>query len=118
MIVLGLLPAFLSLLLLVAHFLRSAGVLAIGLTIALMVLLFSRKSWAPRVLQIGLVLGALEWLRTLLLLVQTRQAMGQPYERLAIILGSVALFTALSALAFEWRVVRAHYRGTAPPAEA
>lgn len=115
--VLRVLPG-LALLLLGAHFLRGGSFLAIGLTIALMVLLFVRQPWTPRVLQTGLVLGALEWVRTLLQLVQMRQTMGQPYERLVVILGAVAMFTALSALIFECRAVREHYRGAIPPAEA
>lgn len=48
-------------------------------------LLFIRRVWVVRLVQIILVLGALEWVRTLLILVAERRADGQPWERLAII---------------------------------
>jgi hypothetical protein len=63
------------------------------------------------VVQVGLVAGAVEWLLTLWRLVEMRQAMGQPYARLAAILAAVALFTALSALSFR---PRARYRRVSP----
>ena len=47
-----------------------------------------------------LVLGALEWLRALYGLAAMRMAFGEPWTRLAFILGAVALFTGLSGLVF------------------
>ncbi len=52
-------------------------------------------------MQVALLLGALEWLRTLTLLVRFRTDLGTPWARLALILGAVALGTALSALVFR-----------------
>ncbi|WP_319548262.1 hypothetical protein [Desulfogranum marinum] len=52
-------------------------------------------------MQVLLVLYSLEWLRTMVNLVQLRQEYGMPWVRLAIIIGGVALFTALSALVFR-----------------
>ena len=43
------------------------------------------------------MLAGLEWVRTLLFDVQQRQAVGEPWLRMALILGSVALFTLLAA---------------------
>jgi hypothetical protein len=42
-------------------------------------------------------------------LVAMRQSMGQPYTRLAIILGVVALATGLCALLFQWRPLKARF---------
>jgi len=64
----------------------------------LFVLIFIRRTWAVRTVQIGLVLGSIEWLLTLWMLVQERRMAGMPYLRLAIILGSVAVLTGLSGL--------------------
>lgn len=103
MTVLQIIPVALSLLVLGAHFLRAGQMsflIAIGVLLALLPV---RKPWAARLVQIALLLGALEWLRTLVLLAQWRMQAGQPALRLAIILGSVAVITGLSALLFQTR---------------
>ncbi|MBI5240745.1 MAG: hypothetical protein HY926_09755 [Elusimicrobia bacterium] len=88
----------LSLLLLAAHWLHGGSAAAAAAMLLLIGLLAVRKPWASRTLQLVLAAGALEWLRTLASLVQQRQAQGEPYLRLAVILGAVALVTALSIL--------------------
>jgi len=112
--VLGLIPVILSFLLLGAHFYRSGQVVLAGLCVALLVLLFFRKSWVPRMFQFLLTLGALEWLRTLYYFAAMRIAWDQPWTRLAIILVAVALFTALSGLVFNSTALRARYRAKVP----
>ena len=104
-----LLPVVLVLGILAAHFYRAPAWIPFGITVALLPLLFIRAPWAARVLQAALALGALEWLRTAAGLVALRQSMGQPYTRLAIILGAVALATGLCAFLFQWRPLRAHF---------
>lgn len=97
-------PAILSALLLGAHLMR-AGWLPLALFVALLplLLLTGRSRWVLA-LEGVLVLGALEWLRTLFVLVGHRQAAGLPYLRLAAILGGVALLAALSTPLLErWR---------------
>ena len=107
--VLRLLPVILSFGLLAAHFYR-AGYPALTLCcIGVLILLFIRKSWVPRLFQFLLILGALEWLRSLYFLAAMRIAWDQPWTRMAIILAAVALFTALSALVFSSRGMRARY---------
>jgi len=111
---LRLLPVFVVLAILAAHFYRGWAWVPFGITVALLPLLFVRAPWAARALQAALVVGALEWLRTAAALIAVRQSMGQPYTRLALILGGVALATALCALIFQWRPVRARF-GLARP---
>ena len=106
---LRLIPVILSFLLLGAHFYRAGLVPAAVLCIAVLFLLFLRKSWVPRLFQALLVLGALEWLRTLYFLAAMRIAWGEPWTRLAVILGTVALLTALSGLVFKNSSLRARY---------
>jgi hypothetical protein len=91
-------PAVLASWILAAHFFRAGHTGLVVLCLALPVLLVARRAWATRLLQGLLLLGALEWVRTLAALARTRQAMGEPWERMAVILGGVAAFTALSAL--------------------
>lgn len=107
---LRLLPVVLVLAILAAHFYRAGQWAGFGATVALLPLLLVRAPWAARVLQAALVLGAVEWLRTAAALVAIRQSLGQPYTRLAVILGVVALATAAAALVFQWRPVRERFR--------
>jgi hypothetical protein len=95
-----LLPVILSLLVLGAHFLRSGVIILVLGMLALVGCLAVRRRWVPRVVAVVLGLGAIEWVRTLLLFSGERIATGQPYVRLVVILGGVALFTALSGLVF------------------
>ena len=107
---LKLIPVILSFLLLGAHFYR-AGIFALLFIYVIAIFsLLIKERWIIRLSQVLLVMGALEWLRTLLRLVEMRQAMGMPWTRLAVILGIVALFTGLSALIFQGRSLKAHYR--------
>ena len=108
--VLLLLPAALSALVLAAHFLRFGSLVLVVASLALVVLMFVRRSWAARLIQVGLVLGALEWLWTLVFLVGARRQSGQPFIRLAVILGAVTALTGASTLCFRGRALRQHFR--------
>jgi len=106
---LKLLPVFISFLLMAAHFLR-AGHTAVALVLLfLLLLLILRKTWVPWMIQLTLLLGAVEWLRTLFSVAQVRSEMGMPWTRMAIILGAVALFTAFSGLVFRSKALRKRY---------
>ncbi len=100
----------LALLLLAAHFYRADRMVLAVLCAALTLLLVVPRPWAARTLQAALVLGAIEWLRTLASFAATRVAVGQPYLRLALILGAVAAFTLLAAWVFQHRTLRSRFR--------
>lgn len=99
---LRLLPVTLSMLLLSAHFLRAQNPLLAFTLLALPFLLLIKREWVARLIQVVLALGALGWLRTLISLALLRNAMGEDWGRMALILGSVALFTAASVLVFSY----------------
>jgi hypothetical protein len=99
----------LSLLVLGAHFFRGGQYGLVAIVLGLAGLVFVRRQWAARTLQAALLLGTAEWLRTTAFFVHLRQSLGQPWTRLAVILGAVALLTALSALLFETPRLRARY---------
>jgi hypothetical protein len=109
LIALQLTPVVLSLLVLGAHFLRAGNPVLMALALVLMSLLVVPRTWAARVVQIALVLGAVEWTRTLIRIATQRAQEGEPYLRLAIILGGVALVTALSSLVFRTARLRSRY---------
>lgn len=112
MIFLRLLPVVLSLLPLAAHFYRGGLPAVTALCLALPLLLLLRRAWVPRLFQWLLLLGALEWLRSIYVLVSVRIAFEQPWARLALILGAVALFTLLSGLVFRNRALQRFYHST------
>lgn len=105
-----LLPVVLSFLLLGAHFYRAGLPALTVLSAAMLFLLFLRRTWVPRLFQVLLALGAVEWLRTLYALAAMRIAWDEPWTRLAVILGTVAALTALSGLVFKSRKLKAFYR--------
>jgi hypothetical protein len=113
-----LLPVILSFLLLGAHFYRAGHVVVTAACALLLLLLFLRRTWVPILFQALLAVGALEWLRTLYVFASMRIAFEQPWGRLALILGGVALFTLLSGLVFQSRALKVRYGATsaAPPA--
>lgn len=111
MMFLRLFPVIVSALLLAAHFFRNGrgGVTLLCLAVSLS--LAVRRPWVMGVARVFLALAALEWLRTLVALAHVRAAHGEPWTRLAVILGSVASFTAASALVFRSAQVRAYFHG-------
>lgn len=101
----------LALALLGAHFYRAGTWPAVAVCVVLLgLMLLLKRPWVPRLLQAGLALGTLEWLWTTALLAQQRLALGQPWQRMALILLAVALFTAASAAVLSQRRVRERYR--------
>ncbi len=113
MLFLQMLPVVLSLLILAAHFSRHGQPTLVVLSVALMGLLAVPRSWAARVLQVVLLLGAAEWVRTVIVLARIRAEHDLPATRMVIILVAVALLTAASALVFRTRRARARFRS--PP---
>ena len=108
-----LIPMLFSVMFLAAHFLRTGPTILVLICLIVPLTLFIRRIWALRLVQIFLLLGAAEWVRTLSVLVQDRQAQGEPWLRLVIILGAVAAFTAGSAFILQAKKVRAHYGAAA-----
>jgi hypothetical protein len=104
-----LLPVIASFLLLGAHFLRVGYLPLVLLSVAAPFLLFVRRRWVVRLVQTMLILGGIEWVRTLLVLSSSRRAVGEPWSRLAVILCLVAIVTFLSAFVFRARSLRARY---------
>ena len=104
-----LLAPIVSLLLLAAHFVRAQAWVFVGVCLALQALLLWRSRRAALAVQCALLLGAIEWLRTLVALASARIALGQPYARMVLIIGLVATATLLSAAVFWLRAVRRLY---------
>jgi len=106
---LRLLPVILSMLLLGAHYYRAGFNVLVVIVFASLFLLLIRQPWIVRVIQVVLVVGGIEWLRTTYNLVMVRQSMNMSWIRLAIILGSVALLTFCSLLVFRSESLKKRY---------
>lgn len=99
----------LALVLLAAHFYRAGAWPLFVVSVALLPLLALRRRWVPPLLQLALLAGAAEWLWTAALLAQQRLALGQPWQRMALILAAVALLTLAAAAVFRSARLRAYY---------
>ena len=108
-------PIVLSALVLGAHFMRRGEWLPMGLSIALLALPFVRRPWARRMIQLALLLAAAEWVRTLMGFVAERRATGEPWLRMAIILGAVIAVALAGIAALESERLRRRF-GPRPPA--
>ena len=95
-----LIPVILSFGLLAAHFSRAD----------LLPLVVVRKAWAARSIQLLLLLGALEWIRSMFGYIEVRKAVGEDWRRLAIILVTVAILTACSGLVFRGKSLKIRYK--------
>ena len=103
-------PVVLSLVVLGAHCMRYGNSIGVTAAVVLIALLFVRQPWVARLMQTVLILGALEWVRTLYVLVQVRAALGEPFIRMIVILGVVAAVTFCSALLFQSQALKKIYR--------
>ena len=102
-------PIVLSLVVLGAHFLRDGNSVGVFIALVIIGLLFVRRPWAARLMQVVLVLGALEWVRTMYELGHMRALHGQPYGRMLVILGVVGAVTLCSALLFQTAELKKTY---------
>jgi hypothetical protein len=107
---LHLLPVVLSYLLMAAHLFRGHHYLLMALAALVPLLLVIPRPWAARAVQAGLAISTVEWLRTIAWLIQERMAFGQPYARMALILGAVALMTLGSAFVFYRDALSRRYK--------
>jgi len=101
-------PLILSCLMLMAHHSRAGEPGLMGLWLTVPFALLMKRRWVDRAVQFMLLAGALEWVLTLGAFIEVRQMVGLPWLRLALILGAVALFTAVSGLLLETQGRRRH----------
>lgn len=112
--ILPLLPAILAFTLLAAHFVRAGLMPLVPACVGVIALLFVRLPWVRYLVAAALLLAVGEWLRTLAVFATARMEAGEPYLRLVLILGAVALVTALAILPLRSGVLRRWYAGGNP----
>ena len=109
MTALRLAPLILSCLLVGAHFLRSGNLGFVAVYAILPFLLLISKSWVRQVFTGFLLAAAVVWANTTIGLIQLRQALHEPWLRMALILIIVTLFTAISPLVFRTKALRQRF---------
>lgn len=112
MTILRLLPVFISSLLIAAHFLRDGSIGWVVCSLGLPVVLFFRQRWTARLVQAGLLIAMMVWIRTLVILTAERMDMQRPWLRLMVILGAAAIWTGASACVFFAKPLKQRYRLT------
>lgn len=104
-----LIPVFISFFLLGAHFSRAGMPIIAVCCLAAPALLYFTTPLAARTIQVLLLLGAAQWIRTLIMLIGLRHEYDLPYIKLTVILATVALYTALSAWVFSLPALKKKY---------
>ena len=107
---LRLLPVILSFGLLAAHFSRADMFPLVIISLAIPLLLLVKKAWAARSIQVLLVLGAAEWIRSMFGYIEVRKSIGEDWGRLAIILVTVAVLTLCAGLVFRGKSLKLRYK--------
>ena len=74
------------------------------------ILLFIKKPIIARITQILILLGSIEWIRTIVIVNNYRELMHQPWGRYLFIMASVTLFTLLSGLLFFTNNLKVRYK--------
>ena len=105
-----LLPVILAFGLLAAHFSRADMLPAVVVSLIIPFLLLFKKPWIARSIQVLLLLGAAEWIRSMFGYIEVRKEIGEDWGRLAIILITVAVLTACSALVFRGKKLKKRYQ--------
>lgn len=82
---------------LAAHFMREQNQALVLLSMLSIPVLFFKRHWAVRAMQVFFILAGIEWIHTMFVLVMERRAMGLPYVRMAIILSTVTALALASA---------------------
>ncbi len=95
--------------LLAAHFLRVDAWALVALSTGMIASLAVPRPWAAHVTRIALLAGALEWLRTLIVLAAVRLAADIPSGRMIVILMAVVLLNLAAFLVFRHPTLRRFY---------
>ena len=84
-------------LILAAHFSRNDQNVWVIVSVLMPFLLLIKQKWAWQVLSVFLLLGGFVWIVTIYDMAALRLETGQPWLRMALILGSIVVFTFFSA---------------------
>ena len=99
----------LATLIVAAHFLRAGDAILALACVAALGLLLIKRSWVLQVGQVLLVSAFALWVSVAVDLIRLRQAFGEPWTRLAVILGAVALLNLFAAFMLRTDTLKRSY---------
>ena len=105
-----LIPVIISILMIGAHFYKGRNLIFVIVCLIILFILFVRHPLSARIVQLALILAAIEWIRTTFGYAFARAEIGLPWIRLAIILGFVSCFTFGSAFVFFTKNLKERYK--------
>jgi hypothetical protein len=92
-----------------AHFLRAEAWIAVAVSGGMVLLLLVPRPWAAHLARAALVVGTLEWMRTMIVIAAVRISAGVPAGRMILILVTVAFLTLAAILVFRHPALRRFY---------
>ncbi|MEN8251397.1 MAG: hypothetical protein ABFS32_20880 [Bacteroidota bacterium] len=102
-------PIILCFILMAAHLSRANMMILSVVCLVIPFILIWKSKISARVIQVALIIGGLEWIRTLIYYAQIRLENDQPWLRLAIIIGVVAIFNFLTPMVFRTKSMKERY---------
>ena len=100
----------LAALLLAAHFFREGSFLLVALCVGTPLLFLWRKRWSLLLLQLAAYASAAMWVVVAIRLVEVRRQTGRSWTAAVLILGAVALFTAVAGALLNSRAIRERFQ--------
>lgn len=107
--IMKILPIVLCSLLMAAHLGRANMFILQYISLLIPFLLFWKNKISARAIQLFLILYGFEWIRMIFYYARIREAKGEDWLRLAIILGVVALLNFATVLAFRTKSMKERY---------
>lgn len=92
-----------------AHFMKASNYLLTLVYIIAPFILLIKERWSLIALQALMYIGGGVWISTIIVIAQERILYGQPWSRMALILGAIALFTILAGLLLNSPKVKEKY---------
>jgi hypothetical protein len=102
-------PLILASLMLSAHFFRHWNYLLMIVSLLAPCLLFIKRRWSLIALRVFTILGGGVWIVAIVDIAKIRITMGEPWGKMAVILGVVALFTIFAGLLLNSSKVKEKY---------
>jgi asparagine N-glycosylation enzyme membrane subunit Stt3 len=92
-----------------AHFMKASNLLLTLVYIIAPFILLIKKRWSLIALQALMYIGGGVWISTIIGIAQRRILSGEPWSRMAYILGAIALFTIVAGLLLNSPKVKEKY---------
>ena len=104
-----LLPVWLSVLLLGAHFYRDDQLALVFVSVAIPLVLLIRRPWAVRIVQLELLAGGIVWIITLVNIILMRHLIWMPWMGFVLVIAVIVVLTFGSVFVFRAAPLQERY---------